>query len=92
MAKIYSIKAQPWMEKMLKELNESFGYSKVEAFRYGLRLLHRRELPHYKNTLTDMKENDPEDYCKSIGGEYKIIDGKKACILTEGSGERIKYL
>lgn len=92
MAKNYSIRAEPWMDRILGDLNESFGYSKIEAFRYGLRLLYKKEFPQYRKTITELKTDDPKGFCKSLGGILKKIDGKDACVIKEGSGERIKYL
>ena len=92
MAKNYSIKAEPWMERMLDDFGENLGYSKVEAFRHALRQLHKREFPQYKKSLTEMRADDPRAYCKSLGGEFNVIDGKDACVITEGTVERIKYI
>ena len=89
MAKVYSVKAEPWMEDMLTRLQGELGYKKVECFRMGLRLFYKKEFPNYKKKDAVL---DPRAWCKRKGGEYQEINGRPACIFQEGSGTRTKYL
>jgi len=92
MAKTYSIVAEPWSEKMIADLQDTYGYKKMECFKAGLRLLHRKEFPNYAKSNKDEGIIDPKKYCENLGGVYKLIDGRPACLIAEGSGTRTKYL
>jgi Arc/MetJ-type ribon-helix-helix transcriptional regulator len=88
------------MKGMIDELKNSGGYfNQSDVIRTAIRNLYKKEFPNYVNPRegnstpkNTQKRNDPEGYCKRIGGEYRVIDGQDACVVKEGLAERIKFI
>jgi len=44
MAKVFTIRSDKHLDKMLTELKEKLGYKKVDSLRQGVRLLYKQEM------------------------------------------------
>lgn len=86
----FYIALTPVEEKMLRELEEEFGYhTHADVLRDALRLLYQEKMPpaYSRKIPKDKTPKSAEQWCKEQGGTIIIKGNEKFCRIMEGSME-----